>query len=457
MKSRRYVIFFAAVAALGGFLFGYDTAVINGAIGPLSDDFNFTPSEKGFATGSALIGCVIGSALSGLIAGYLGRKRALLVSAGLFFLSAIGSAIPETLGQFVAARILGGFGVGLASMTAPAYISELSPSDSRGRMVSYYQLAIVIGISVVFFVNYWIASIGDQKWIDAVGWRYMLGSETIPAIIFFAAVFTIPNSPRWLAMKNRYDEAESILKKIRDKIDVSEELNEIKKSMLRERNSNEGSLLEKGIPKIVIIGVLLSCFQQVTGINVIMYYGSEVFKSMGASGSAALLETSIVGAVNLIFTIVAILTVDRFGRKPLLMIGSAGMFVGITSLSFLIYFKDFGEIALIAVLIFIASFAMSHGPVVWVLISEIFPNRIRNKAMPIAVASQWIFNYTVTQTFPILSDTPALKAATGGALPFWIYGFMCLVTIIFVWKFVPETKGRTLEDLEKVFGVKRSG
>lgn len=454
METKSIILRISIIAAIGGFLFGYDTAVINGAIGPLSDDFKLSPALVGWTTGSALLGCVVGAAIAGLISRSIGRKKALLISASLFFISAIGSALPESETQLVIARIIGGLGVGMASMVSPMYISEVSPPEIRGRLVSYYQLAIVIGILVVFFVNYFIAELGTQKWVDETGWRWMFASETIPAALFFFLIFAVPNSPRWLVMNGRHDDAKAVLHRIRETFTADRELKEIEDSLEKEQSKESHSLLKKGVPMIVVIGVALAFFQQVTGINVIMYYGTEIFRGMGGGMKTALFQTILVGIVNLIFTLVAIKTIDRFGRKPLIIIGSIGMFIGITSLSFFVYFKSFGILSLIAVLLFIASFAMSLGPVVWVMISEIFPNAVRDKAMPIATAIGWISNYLVAQTFPIFSEGEFFRSFSNGAFPFWLYGLMCIATIIFTLKYVPETKGRSLEDMEKVFGLK---
>jgi MFS transporter, SP family, xylose:H+ symportor len=456
MEKGSIILRISMIAAIGGFLFGYDTAVINGAIGPLTKDFMLTPALTGWATGSALIGCVIGAAIAGMISRRLGRKKALMIAAFLFFISALGSAIPESVTQLVLARIIGGMGVGIASMVSPMYIAEVSPSDMRGRLVSSYQLAIVVGILIVFFVNFLIADFGTEQWVEETGWRWMFASEMIPAALFFILIFTVPNSPRWLVLKNKIEEAKNVLMTIRSKDIAEKELKEIQDSLEQEKAKKSHSLLKKGVPKLVLIGILLAFFQQVTGINVIMYYGTEIFRSMGGASETALLQTILVGIVNLIFTLVAIKTIDRFGRKPLIIIGSVGMFIGIMSLSFFIYFKSFGILSLISVLIFIASFAMSLGPVVWVMVAEIFPNSIRDKAMSIAVAANWISNYLVAQTFPIFSEDSFFRSFSNGAFPFWLYGSMCILTIIFTLKYLPETKGRTLEDMEKVFGIENA-
>lgn len=442
------------VATLGGLLFGYDTAVINGAIGPMEKYFGLNPQEVGWATGCALIGCVLGSAGAGWLSDNWGRKQTLLFSAVLFAISAIGSAIPETLSAFVFYRILGGIGVGVASLVAPMYIAEIAPPQQRGQLVSYYQLAIVIGILGVFFANYLIAAQGDEQWLRQWGWRWMLGSETLPALLFFVLLFFIPQSPRWLVKKGRETEALNVLQKLRPSHqEAQEELLAIRSSVLQETHLREASLLDKGVPTVVSIGVMMSFLQQVTGINVIMYYGTEIFKSMGEATSSALFQTILVGVVNLLFTIVAIYTIDKWGRKPLVIVGSLGMATGIFGLALCISYENFGIIALLSVLMFIGSFAMSMGPVVWVLLSEIFSNKIRGKAMAIAVAAQWISNFLVTQTFPILNNQAALQKIFNGSFAFWLYGFFCIFTMFFTWKFIPETKGKTLEEMEKVFGI----
>ncbi|GAB4334294.1 MAG: D-xylose transporter XylE [Flammeovirgaceae bacterium] len=454
--KRNNVLAITLVATLGGLLFGYDTAVINGAIGPMEQYFQLTPEQVGWATGCALVGCVIGSAGAGWLSDVLGRKQALIWSAVLFAVSAIGSAIPESLNEFVFYRIVGGVGVGIASLVAPMYIAEIAPSNQRGELVSYYQLAIVIGILVVFFANYFIAGQGDETWLREKGWRWMLGSETLPALMFLAFLFFVPQSPRWLVQKQKSNEALKVLEKLRSSDIAKQELKEIEVSIRNEQNIQKASILDKGVPWVISIGVIMSFLQQVTGINVIMYYGTEIFKGMGEGTSGALFQTILVGVINLIFTILAIYTIDKWGRKPLVIVGSLGMGLGIFGLAACIYTQSFGIIALVSVLTFIGSFAMSMGPVVWVLLSEIFSNKIRGTAMSIAVAAQWISNFIVTQTFPMMNNNEALKESFNGSFAFWVYGFFCIVTVLFTLKFVPETKGKSLEEMEQVFGIQGS-
>ncbi|ANQ50879.1 D-xylose transporter XylE [Flammeovirga sp. MY04] len=445
-----FVIKVTLVAALGGLLFGYDTAVISGAIGSLQTFFSLTAAEKGFAASSALIGCIIGAAVAGKMATSLGRKKSLIIAGVLFTISAFGSAIPDAFTTFIIYRIIGGIGVGIASMLSPMYIAEIAPSEYRGRLVSCNQFAIIFGMLVVYFVNYFIAGQGDTSWNDSTGWRWMFASECIPALSFTFLLFLVPESPRWLAMKGRDEEAAGILNHISETPTTS--LNDIKLSIASDNNKEKASVFKQPYLFIVFVGVALSVFQQVTGINVFLYYAPEIFKKIGGGNTdTALLQTIVVGAVNLLFTVVAIFSVDRFGRKPLMIIGSAGMGICITAIGTAAYFQNTDVWLLVFVLGYIACFALSLGPIVWVLLSEIMPNQIRGVGLSIAVAAQWIFNFIVSQTFPMMMDNQYLFDNFHGAVPFWVYGSMCLVTILFVWKYVPETKGKTLEEMETLF------
>ncbi|NLR94833.1 MULTISPECIES: sugar porter family MFS transporter [Flammeovirga] len=445
-----FVIKVTLVAALGGLLFGYDTAVISGAIGSLETFFQLSAAEKGWAASSALVGCIIGAAAAGNLATILGRKKSLIIAGILFFISAFGSAIPESFTVFIIFRIIGGLGVGIASMLSPMYIAEIAPAAYRGRLVSCNQFAIIFGMLVVYFVNYYIAGLGDNSWIDTVGWRWMFASECIPALTFTGLLFIVPESPRWLAMKNRDDEALKILDQISENASLS--LNDIKLSLHASKNEVKVSVFQKPYMFIVFVGVMLSIFQQVTGINVFLYYAPEIFKKLGGGNTdTALLQTIVVGSVNLLFTVIAIFSVDKFGRKPLMLIGSLGMGICISAIGTAAYFGNTDVWLLAFVLGYIACFALSLGPVVWVLLSEIMPNAVRGVGLSIAVAFQWIFNFIVSQTFPMMMDNDYLFNTYHGAFPFWVYGFMCLLTILFVWKYVPETKGKSLEEMETLF------
>ncbi len=448
MKSTSYATLLSVVAALGGLLFGYDTAVISGAIGFLRSSFNLGPAETGFAASSALIGCVIGAAIAGPISDHSGRKRALLLSAVLFTVSAIGSAIPRSLVEFNIARIVGGVGVGMASVLSPLYIAEIAPPAIRGRLVSYNQFAIVIGILAVYFVNYYIAGLGDESWNINAGWRWMFGSETIPAVLFFLALLGVPESPRWLAKHGDDQRALGILMRLAAPDAAHRELDAIRET-LADRTESLAAFFAPGVRRAVSIGIGLAILQQITGINVFMYYAPEIFKQLGAGTDTALLQTVIVGAFNVTFTVVAIWTVDRIGRKPLMMVGSAGMGISLLGLGLAAYFSSTQLWVLVFVLGYIACFAMSLGPVVWVVLSEIYPTRIRGRAMAVATLLLWTANFAVSQTFPVINEDPWLVDTFRHAFPFWMYAFFCVVTILVTWRFVPETKEKSLEEIEQ--------
>jgi SP family xylose:H+ symportor-like MFS transporter len=452
--SKLYVVALTLVATLGGLLFGYDTAVISGAVGSLKAYFidsrnlgvDAGNSLLGWATSSALLGCIVGGAMAGFTSRRLGRKLAMIISALLFLTGAIGTAVPTQLIVFVLFRILGGIGVGMASMLSPMYIAEIAPAAIRGKLVSWNQFAIIFGMLVVYFVNYSISLQGNETWLNTVGWRWMFASGAIPSLLFLTALFFIPESPRWLMMKGRDKEAFTVLYRVGGTVHATAEVDEIRKSLEQKR----GKIFSYGA-LLVFIGIMLSVFQQVTGINVILYYAPEIFKKMGSSTNASLLQTIIVGAVNLAFTVIAILTVDKFGRKALMLIGYSGMCVGITGVGITAFLNQPGLGMLFMMLLYIACFALAAGPVTWVLLSEIFPNKIRDSVMSIAVAAQWISNLAISWTFPILLGNVFLSNKFHGGFPFWIYGSMCVLTVLFIWKFVPETKGKTLEAMEALW------
>ncbi len=462
-----YVVTLTLVATLGGLLFGYDTAVISGTTSSLREVFT-TPlgldelaanSRHGKIVASALIGCIIGGAIGGLVSKNFGRKKGLVMAAILFFISALGSSMPEMFfakigtadhsftTHFIVYRIIGGIGVGLASMLSPMYIAEIAPPSIRGRLVSFNQFAIIFGMLIVYFVNYSIAQQGDDTWLNQIGWRYMFASEMIPAGLFLLLLFTVPETPRYLMLKGREESAMKVLTKVNG-IEVAQRvMTDIKASL---RHHVSGNLLSYGWI-IIIVGILLSAFQQFVGINVVLYYAPEIFKNMGSGTDTALLQTIIVGAINLTFTVIAILTVDKFGRKPLQIIGALGMAFFMFALGFAFFFQKLGIGALIAMLGYVACFAISWGPVVWVLLAEIFPNKIRGKAMALAVAIQWIANYLVSWTFPIMNDSSYLQENFHNGFAYWVYGIMGILAALFMWKFVPETKGKSLEEMENLW------
>lgn len=459
----------AVVAALGGLLFGYDTAVISGAVGAIDHNFiaprglpeTSADSLSGWAISCALLGCVIGAALAGPMSQKIGRRGGLLVSAILFVVSSAGSAYPEfgflwiggdgpeALTAFILYRILGGIGIGVASMLSPLYIAEIAPPAQRGQLVTYQQVAIVGGMTLVYFVNWFIASQGDDQWVLSTGWRLMLISAAIPAALFFGLLLLVPETPRWLVMKGRMDEAKTVLSRLSGEAEARIVLKEIDDS-LHERS---GRLFAFG-GLVIFVGIMLSVFQQFVGINAVLYYAPLMFQNMGASTDSALLQTIIVGVANIVFTLIALVTVDRWGRKPLLILGALMMAVSMLTLGFLFNSHNVGTAALIAVVAYIAGFALSWGPVVWVLLSEIFPNSIKGKAMALAVAIQWIANLFVSWSFKVLDGNSVLNAMFNHGFSYWIYGAMSILAALFVWRYVPETKGQSLEAIQHLWKPK---
>lgn len=457
--NQNYLFSITAVATLGGLLFGYDTAVISGAEKSLElfliKPLGLTSLIHGVTVSSALVGCILGGVLSGFFSDTIGRKKTLMVSSILFLVSAIGSGYPEMLFfergipsielllTFNFYRIVGGVGVGLASAISPTYISEIAPANIRGKLISFNQFAIIFGMLVVYFVNWGIAYGKDIEWINETGWRMMFISEAIPAALFLVLLLFVPETPRFLVMKNSNEKALGVLKKINtNDANARNIFNQIKESI--SRASTNKSVLSYG-RKVIIIGVLLSVFQQFVGINVALYYAPRIFESMGLTKDASMLQTVIMGAVNVVFTVVAIFTVDMWGRKPLLILGSIGMAIGMFGIASLAFFNIIGMSTLFFIILYTASFMMSWGPVCWVLIAEIFPNKIRGQAVAIAVAFQWFSNYLISSTYPMMMEI-------SGSATYGFYSVMSILSALFVWKMVPETKGKSLEEVEKIWG-----
>lgn len=454
MSNKAFLLLITCVTALGGLLFGYDTGVINGAQFYLSQYFELSDGMKGWVVGSALLGCLVGAIIAGPISIKIGRKHSLIISAILFSISAWGSGLPSMLPESVSLlvffRIIGGLGIGMASMNAPMYIAEISPSDIRGKMVTYYQLAIVIGFFVVFLVTYFIGNNLTEAENLQYGWKRMFWSELIPALLFLGLLFFVPKSPRWLALKGKDEDALGILTKIHGAEQANQEIVEIKDSLKKSDDGVKINYFSKIILGIIVIGTVLSILQQFTGINAVLYYGADIFeKALGFGKEDVLAQQILLAFVNLIFTFVAMFTVDKFGRKPLIYIGSIGMILGFLLLGITLQQQSVGILSLIGVLVFIGSFALSMGPVVWVLLSEMFPNKIRSVAMSVAVAAQWAANYVVSQSFPVVMGSEVNNSPTwNGSLPYFIFiGFIIMIMIL-TYKFIPETKGKTLEEIE---------
>ena len=438
----RYILICTSAAALGGFLFGYDTAVVNGAIEYLKLHFDLSAGLKGWAASSALIGCIFGAATAGMIGDRFGRKKALLLCAVLFTISAVGSAIPRTLTFFVWARFIGGLGVGGASMLSPMYIAEISPEKIRGRLVSIYQLAIASGMLIAFLINMLIQRMGDQAWNTDVGWRWMFGAEMIPAVFFGVVLLIVPESPRWLMKMGRRSEAVTILANIGGQAHAEFEVAQIEESLSHEEGKFS-ELFTSGYRMALIVGVVLAIFQQLCGIQVVLYYSTDIMESAGASTNAAFMQTVIVGGAMVLFTFVAIWLVDKVGRRILLITGTTIQCISLTTFGFLLYFGGHPYVQLFFLLLFVASFAAGMGPVMWIVVSEIFPNKVRGRAMSVTTLTLWAVCYVMTQTFPVLEEQ------MGSANTFWIYAAGSLLSILFIAKFVPETKGRTLEEIEE--------
>ncbi len=434
---RIYIAANSFSAALGGLLFGFDTAVISGTIPFITRYFDLSNAMLGWAVSSALIGCVIGSVSVGKPGDLFGRRLMLKVMALLFLLSAIGTGLAHSLTVFVMFRFVGGLAIGGASVLSPMYISEIAPAKWRGRLVAISQLAIVSGILLAFFSNYLLVNTGENNW------RWMFMSGGAPALLFFILLFFVSQSPRWLVLMGRIDEARKVITRLNPGEDIEPEMKEIIESVQKAGDGIRVKLFRKPYTRIVIIGMVLGMFSQFTGINVIMYYAPSIFQSAGFSSDSALMQTVIIGATNLIFTLLGMSLIDKLGRRALLMIGAIGMtiFLGLIAAGMTYDFLG-GFILLACVVGFTASFACTMGVVVWVYLSEMFPNSIRSRGTSISSFSVWVINCATAFLFPIIMGK-------FGTAP--VFGFYCLATLIsffFYWKYLVETKGRSLEELE---------
>jgi len=436
--NKNQLLIFSSVAALGGLLFGFDTGVISGAIHFIKVEFYLNAYQEGFAVSNLMIACVIGALFAGPIADWTGRKKVLILCAVLFTISTILSALPRSFTELVIARFIGGMGVGMASVVSPMYIAEISPAKIRGRLVALNQLAIVVGILLSYFSNWLLVDTGINNW------RYMLVAEILPAITFLMGLFFIPESPRWLTKEGLEKEALDVLNVVAGAANADHELQEVKKSLAEKRTSLK-ELLHPSLRRVLIVGILFSLFAHITGIDTIIYYGPIIFLESGFKTDSALLASVIIGITNLIFTFVGMAMVDKAGRRFLLLVGIAGMGISMTLVGFCMQSDMISaKWTLLWIMTYIASFAMSIGVVIWVYLSEIYPTRVRGQALSVATMVLWLGNVILTQLFPIM-----MERFSGGT--FYIFSFICLLAFIFTWTMVKETRGVSLEEIEKIW------
>ncbi len=432
------------VAVLGGFLFGYDTAVINGANQYLTAHFGLSAFQQGLAGSSAIVGCIPGAMLAGFFSDRFGRRKMLFVCALLYAVSGVLSAVPRTFAEFLAARFASGLGIGISSMICPVYIAEMAPPLWRGRLGSLFQFGIVSGIFITLFINAKIQGWGDETWNASTGWRWMLGAEVVPAILLFAVLVPARESPRWLIQMKRENQARLILEKISGAVYADEEITAVQNVLKQEEGGLWELLSHARFRRPLIIAVLLMAASQFSGINAIMYYSTQIFTSAGVGVKGSFAASVDIGLVNLLFTFVAIALVDKAGRRPLLLIGLAAQVIALCAAAWMFHTAAQGASLLIAIVAFIAAFAMALGPVPWILCSEIFPARIRGRAMSIATFTIWTSCFIVVQTSPMLNENPHV----GPALTFSLYAVCSALAFIFIFFMVPETKGRSLEEIE---------
>jgi MFS transporter, SP family, sugar:H+ symporter len=452
------VVLVASVAAIGGFLFGFDTAVINGAVAAVQKQFNVGPVTLGLAVSSALLGSALGAIIAGRLADRFGRVPTMVMAAVTFLIQSIGVGFSFTVYDFSVWRFIGGVAVGAASVIAPAYIAEVAPASLRGRLGSLQQLAIVVGIFIALLADFAIAAAAgsaESTWLFGLpAWRWMFLSEVIPAVIYLLGALRIPESPRYLVAIGKFDEAKRVLQEVVGGLDIDAKVAEIRKSLRTERKPRFSDILggRAALLPIVWIGIGLSVFQQFVGINVIFYYSSVLWQAVGFTEKQSLIITVITGATNIVTTLVAIATIDRFGRKPLLLVGSAGMFLTLATMAYLFAAAPLdsaghprlqggsGPVALVAANLYVFFFGMSWGPVVWVLLGEMFPNRIRASALGLAAAMQWVANWVISTSFPSL-------AKLGLGYAYGLYALCAALSFLFVWMFIKETRGRELESM----------
>jgi SP family arabinose:H+ symporter-like MFS transporter len=436
-RAGTYVLAITLVAAIGGLIFGFDTAIVAGATRYMKEQFSLGSLQEGWTVSVVLIGCMFGAGLAGPISDRIGRRRFMLVSAVLFLVSAVGCALPRTITAFVVFRFVGGLGIGSAAVLSPLYIAEIAPARVRGALVSVNQLAIVTGILLAYFVNWAFAGAGPANW----RWMYAMGA--VPSVLFFLLLLGVPESPRWLVKNGREDEARTVLTRADTAEAAAIGIREIKDTLALEEGSFR-ELFRPAFRRPLLIAVVLAVFQQITGINAILYYAPRIFEGAGFERMSAIGQSAVVGLVNMLFTVVAILLADRVGRRPLLLVATAGMGVSLVLLGAAFRFPLLPASALLfVILLYIAFFASAMGPLVWVVMAEIFPIKVRGAAMGLATLVLWLADFAVTLTFPVISDRFHPSSA------FWLYAAMCALDLVFMVRFLPETKGRTLEEIER--------
>lgn len=439
----RFVLLVSIVAALGGLLFGFDTAIISGAIPYITSYFSLDEYWLGWAVGAVLIGCAAGAMVAGKLADQYGRRYTLIVCSILFAISGIGAGLSTSLFMFIIFRLIGGIGVGAAAMVSPMYIAEMAPASWRGRLVACYQLAIVFGILIAYFSNYIFDGMGADNW------RWMFASQAAPALLFFLMLFLVPETPRWLIMQGRREEAIGVLNKVSAAGLVEAEVELISKSFGADNRATLKQLFSSNYRQVLFVGILVAVFQQVTGINSIIYYAPVIFKETGLNSSSSLMQTIIIGIVNILATFVAIGLVDRIGRKKLLLIGALLMGISLAAIGLCFQYRYFDHyIVLVFMLLYVASFGCTLGAVVWVYLAEIFPNLIRGLALSVATLALWLADFLVTLTFPIMTKH------LGTSYTMFCYAVLCVCAFIFMFLRVKETKGRTLEDIGTMFTQK---
>lgn len=431
------------VTAIGGFLFGYDTAVINGANQYLKSHFGLSATQEGLAGASAILGCIPGAMFAGFLSDRFGRRKVLFACAVLYAVSGLLSAVPRTFAEFLAARFISGLGIGASSMICPVYIAELAPAEKRGRLGSLFQMGIVVGIFLTLLINAQIQGLGDEAWNAQSGWRWMLAAEVAPALVLVALLFVTPESPRWLIQAGRDEEAREILTSVGGARHAQAELDAVH-DVLQQEEGGFAELFGPLARQPLVVAVVIMAVSQLCGINAIMYYSTKIFTTAGVGVKDSFMASVVIGLVNVIFTFVALALVDRAGRRALLLIGLTVQVVALAATGWMFHTAQNGLALLAAILVFIAAFAMAMGPISWIICSEIFPTRVRGRAMSLAAFTVWLTCYLVAQSFPILNDSPAI----GPARTFWIYGAFSLVGLVFVLLRVPETKGKTLERIE---------